>query len=511
MSIASTKLAFFLFFLTVLVGRSQSISSIILDSATHKPVPYATIQLFNKGAITNEEGRFSLNFDRVVSETDSLKISSIGYNTIHRPLASFTEPIIYLAPKAIELNPVIVTNKNYTPEEIIALVKKNIEKNYNTSLTKRRLFLRETYRSSVTKSNYELIESTIEALNKNFLDSVVKAIPRNTVYYTESLGDLYGNEKSDDQKLDLIKASELYDKKEQIGIEEFEEKFNEIVKKNVKTDSYFKIKSGIFSFKVDGDELFDVEADSTDLAALNEQLEEKKENEQNRKNYFTKYKRQILGNLVENLPIYEDSEYNFLWKQRKYDFTLEEFTYIGDNAVYVIKAEPNGSADFRGKLFINADDFAIIRLDFENVKQLSKFSLMGISASEYLAKGSILFNKGENDKYSLSYYDVVKGNSMGVKRPLKIIEKNRIVKGRNRQNELHIKIDGAGRSVNRYEVVVFDELAINAPIYEAFKENNAVLPQYMPNYDPEFWKGYNIMEPNQAIKEFTSKVEISAN
>ena len=254
-----------------------------------------------------------------------------------------------------------------------------------------------------------------------------------------------------------------------------------------------------------------MEADSTDLAALNEQLEEKKENEQNRKNYFTKYKRQILGNLVENLPIYEDSEYNFLWKQRKYDFTLEDFTYIGDNAVYVIKAEPNGSADFRGKLFVNADDFAIIRLDFENVKPISKFSLMGISASEYLAKGSILFNKGANDKYSLSYYDVVKGNSMGVKRPLKIIEKNRIVKGRNRQNELHIKIDGAGRSVNRYEVVVFDELAINAPIYEAFKENNAVLPQYMPNYDPEFWKGYNIMEPNQAIKEFTSKVEISAN
>jgi hypothetical protein len=26
----------------------------------------------------------------------------------------------------------------------------------------------------------------------------------------------------------------------------------------------------------------------------------------------------------------------------------------------------------------------------------------------------------------------------------------------------------------------------------------------MPKYDPEFWKGYAIMEPNTAIKEFTS-------
>ena len=30
----------------------------------------------------------------------------------------------------------------------------------------------------------------------------------------------------------------------------------------------------------------------------------------------------------------------------------------------------------------------------------------------------------------------------------------------------------------------------------------------MPNYDPEFWKGYNILEPNQAIKDFTAQVEI---
>jgi hypothetical protein len=26
----------------------------------------------------------------------------------------------------------------------------------------------------------------------------------------------------------------------------------------------------------------------------------------------------------------------------------------------------------------------------------------------------------------------------------------------------------------------------------------------MPKYDPTFWEGYAIMEPNTAIKEFTS-------
>ena len=67
-----------------------------------------------------------------------------------------------------------------------------------------------------------------------------------------------------------------------------------------------------------------------------------------------------------------------------------------------------------------------------------------------------------------------------------------------------MKVDAAFGNRNRYELVVFDETPINTTQYEAFKENNAVLPTYMPNYDPEFWKGYNIIEPNQAIKEFTS-------
>ena len=45
----------------IFVGNAQSVSSILLDSVTQQPIPYATVQWANKkGAITNEEGRFSL-------------------------------------------------------------------------------------------------------------------------------------------------------------------------------------------------------------------------------------------------------------------------------------------------------------------------------------------------------------------------------------------------------------------------------------------------------------------
>ncbi|CAM4169022.1 carboxypeptidase-like regulatory domain-containing protein [Zobellia roscoffensis] len=501
-------LIFFLFFTSA--QHAQSLSSTIVDSVSKKPVPYATVQLNNRGMITNEEGKFKFLLNDAVEASDSLFVSCIGYESIGKPIAEFTDSLIYLKPKAIELREVIVSNKNYTPKEIIELVEDNIEKNYITDFSKKRLFLRETYQNKIIKTEYQIKKSTIDAFNKSFLDSMIQTIPKNNIYYTEMLGDLYGADDADEQKLDLIKASELYDKSKELDVELLEEKFNKIVKENIKTDSYFKIKSGLFGTKVDADdmgEIFKEEIDSTDVAALNERLEEEKKSKEERREFFLEYKRKTLGNLFENLPIFDDSEYNVLFKPRRYDLILENYTYLGDQAVYVISFVPDGSPEYGGTLYINSDDFALIRMDFENTESLRDFKLLGVSVNEYLAKGSILFDKGPDQKYHLRYYNVIKGIQAGIKRPLTIIEKNKNVKGRRKQNELSLKVNAAFGNINRYELIVFDEEPINSGQFEAFKEKTGVLPTYMPDYDPNFWKGHDIIEPNQAIKEFTSEIQ----
>lgn len=495
-------LSFLLF--TIQYTYAQTITSVIVDSATLKPIPYVTVQLKNKGVITNEEGRFTFQLDESIQPTDSLFISCIGYASIGRPLQQFTEKQIALASKPIDLNPVIVTNKNYTPREIVELVEENILNNYNLDLAKKRVFLRETYSSQILKSDYTLKKSTIDAFDKAFIDNLISQIPKNNTVYNESLGDLYGGSDGEEQKLDLIKASELYDKSLELDFEVLEEKFNKIMKENVKTDSYFKIKSGLFGTKVDADEMFEQEVDSSDVAALNKQLEEEKKNKEDRKKFFAKYKRETMGNLYKNLPVFEDTDYNVLFKPGRYELELEDFTYLGDAAVYVISFTPKRSEDFKGKLYINSDDFALIRMDFENVKLLRDFSLLGVSLKEHLAKGKIIFSRGDDLKYHLSYYDINKGLQAGFRRPLKIIEKNKNVKGRRKQNELSLKVDASFGNRNRYELVVFDETPISSAQYDSFTEKNDVLPTYMPNYNPEFWKGHDIIEPNQAIKTFTS-------
>ena len=484
-------------------SEAQVINSKIVDSITQEPVPFATIIFKKSGMISNEEGRFSFLFKKDAKSTDTLTISCLGFKTIAKPLNQFKDSLIYLAPKTIELKEVLLTTEQYSAREIIEKVKTNIKRNYNFNLTKKRLFFRESNHQNIAKTDYILKKSTIDALNKPFLDSVMRSIPKNNSYYTEVLCDFYGSFDKEKQKINLIKASELYDKNNELGFAVLEEKFERIINKNVKEDSYFKVKSGIFGKKLDMEEFKDEVIDTTDAEALKKKLEGEKKRESDRKTNFSKYRKSSLAEMMESLFFQEKTELNFINKSGKYEFKMQDLTYLGDVAVYVITFEPKGSADYSGTLYINTQDFAIIRADYKNVKAVKNFNLLGISYNIYLSKGKIIFSKGEDDRYVLQYFEKENASRFGIRRPLKIIEKNKNVKGRRKQNELYVKLDMAMTNFNKNQVVVFDSESITSTTFENFKENNAMLPTYMPAYNPEFWKGYNIIEPNQAIKDFT--------
>ena len=498
------KLVFFFVLIISHNSVSQVITSKVVDSTTQKPIPYVTV-LLNKesGVITNEEGRFSFSLRREVTPTDSLVVSCIGFKTLVKPLSQFKDSIIYLVPQIVELKEVLLTNKQYTAREIIEKVKENIQKNYNFNFTKKRLFFRESIHQSFTKTNYTLKKSTIDALNKPFLDSLIQSVPKQNSFYTEVLGDLYGDFSKENQKINLIKASELYDKNNEIGLTALEEKFKRILDENVKSDSYFKIKSGIFGQKLSMDEMKGEEIDSTDANALKDKLEEEKKSQAARKINFPNDRKNSITNLMEGLFFQEKTPLNFISKSKKYEFTMHDLTYLGENAVYVIEFTPRGSADYKGILYINYNDFAILRVDYENVKPIKNFRLLGISYKIYSSKGKMIFSKGANQHYNLQYLESEDASLFGIRRPLKIIEKNKHVKGRRKQNELSLKIDMSITIKNKNELVVFNAEEITTTGFNNFKEKNAVVPIYMPAYNPEFWQGYSIIEPNQAIKSFT--------
>ena len=68
-------------------------------------------------------------------------------------------------------------------------------------------------------------------------------------------------------------------------------------------------------------------------------------------------------------------------------------------------------------------------------------------------------------------YDETLGEKIGIKRPLKIVEKNKNVKGRRKQNEVKGEIHFIARSIEKTELIVFETETISASVYNNFKEN----------------------------------------
>lgn len=482
----------------------QTFSSKLLDSKTEQPIPYATIQFNSKsGVISNDSGEFNITIKRNIQLKDSLVISCLGYEEKRISLFNYDNSPIYLKPQTVDLSEVLVTNKTYSIDEILDKVKEGLSTNYDRDYAKRKLFFRTSYYTKIDKHNVILEKSTIPEFNQKLIDSLIEIMPKDIADHTEILGELYGKiEPETFQKMEILKACQLYDKSSDINFNNYEKRFNDIFKKYVKRDSYFKIKSGWFGAKEEIDSSFFGDKNEKETVVTDAMLAEQQKKDSIQKLGFLNWKKLIIHNFENNNFIDEDNDLNFIHKSNRYEFKISDYTYIDDMFVYVINFKPKRSEDFSGTMYVNSEDFAIIRVNYKNIKPLSKFSILGISMKKYLKEGIIIFEKNENKKYVLKYRDETLGEQVGVKRPIKIVEKNKNVKGRRKQNELKGNIHFIVRNIEKTELVVFENHTISESNYKGFIEKTVISPIHLNQYDPEFWKGDNIIEPNEAIKKF---------
>jgi len=473
-------------------ANAQTFSAKVIDQETQEPIPYATIETgLHQGMISNEEGEFTFLLKNVKQPQDSIYISYMGYETIGVLLEENEGIEILMAPKFYELKEVFLTTEVLNAKEIIERVKSNLDKNYASNLTKKKIFFRQSDIGKLKKMDFGFKKSTIKELNKELMDSITKLLPKKSTYYKEVVADLYGD--YNNYKLNINKAAELYDKNNDISAEGIGKKLEGIFNENIKKDSYLKIKSGIFSTKVQVDSILQDNEEAK--AAL-----EKKKKEGN-----LDFQEQIsnqISNLYEQLFFQEDSKIDVLDKSSRYNFTLDNYTVINGMTVYILQFTPRGGKEFKGTMYVNTQDFAIVRLDFQNVKPISKFGLLGITYRNDIYKGKMLFDKDENGSYSPRFLELLDGSYMGLDRPLKVIEKNKNVKGRRKQNELSLKLNIQGNQLLKYEFVVFESEKISQPSYDIIEEEKLIKATYLSKYDPTFWKDYSIMEPNEAIESF---------
>ena len=476
---------FIIFLLFAVNLKAQSTSVKILDSISFNPIPFATIYFSNSsGVISDENGDFEL-IKNELNDEDSLFISSMGYKKVSYSLNRFNDSIIFLSPKPIELNNVIITNRKLSSQEIIEKIKAAITQNYQTDLSENKIFYRKEYNSTIEKFEINKFKSSIDNVNDLLIDSLLLNLPNENKSATEVLSYYYGNLEEDNQKINLIKSRETYKKDNEI-LESLNSKLEESLKKSLKSNSYFKIRSGLlpFSGDLEFDGLWDI--DSTNQAAL----KKANDDEIKRKENFANSIKGRVSNIYSNLFYNDATDLDFILKSNRYEFSNPELNYLGNQLVYVMTFRPKGSKDYKGTLHINSDDFAIVRIDFKNVKSLFKLKLLGFSSDNYLVEGRMVFSKLDKKKYSLTYFQISSGSKAGIDRPFKIIEKNKFVKGRRKQNQISFNLDFIVNSLNKVELRVFQSKPIDLNLYENLKEDNKILPEYVDEFKTNFWKEF---------------------
>ena len=473
------------FLLLVLISfniKAQSKKIKIIDSISFEPVPFATIFFSNNnGIISDEDGLFEL-IPEQYSKKDSLFISSMGFEPKQFSLDIFNDSIIKLVPKTISLKNVVVTNNQLSSNEIIDSVKLYIDKNYNFNITENKLFFRQEFNQELEKFKLNKFKSTIKDLNEESMDSMTNNLPKKSKNELESLS-YYYESSYDVPKIKLIKSRRTKDDNESDLSKSLGDKLEKSLRENLKSNSYFKIRSGWLPFS--GDLTFNGlwEIDSTNQ----DQLNKLKEEEIKRKESFSIGQKGRIQSVYLKSFFNPNSDLNFILKSKNYIFSDSELTYLGNELVYVIECYPKRGDKYKGTIYVNSDDYAVVRIDYENIKPLSKFKLLGVSFSSNLEKGRMVFSKFENEKYSLSYYQNSRGNKISIKRPFKIIEKNKFVKGRKKQNQISAKLDFASSSIYNTELQVFRVRSIDETRFEEIDEKNQVLPIYLEEFKKDFW------------------------
>ena len=474
---------YLIFILSILNSSSQTLQIKVIDSISEKPIAYSNVYFSNNnGLITDGTGNFEL-IKSQLSQNDSMYVSMIGYDKKSFLVNNFNDSLIKLVQSPIQLSSVFLTSKKLSSDEIISSVIKNIEMNYEKEFTENKIYLSRKSNSITEKFTIDKFKSTVPNINGSLIDSLLANLKKDNNSGLQTLAYYYKNFEDEAQKIKIIKSRETHNKQGEV-LESISKKMEEAFKNELKSDSYFKIKSGIFGGNLDIDGLEEI--DSTNIESV-KKFEKKEINE---KDDFANSQIRTINRLYNSLFFEKDSYLNFILKPNKYIFSEPKIDFLGNDLVYIIEATPKGRGKYSGILYINTDDFAVVRIDFKNIKPVYNIKLLGVFVNIYLRDGKMILSKFENKKYSLSYFKINSGRRVGFDRPLKLIEKNKNVKGRRKQNQISFRMDIISDEKTITELQVFDSKKISKEEFENLKNKNQVLPEYSEEFISNFWEEF---------------------
>ena len=451
---------FFLCFFSLISSYGQHIT--VLDSLTQSPIPFVHVFDGTRGVIASANGR--LYWDKR-EQADSLILSCMGYAPKTIGVLHLKDSI-YLLPKTVALTEVVVSNRVLSGKEIIERAIQNTAQNMDFGLSSSEVFIRTKGSNDIQKMDIEINKSTIKELDQSFVDEILQEVPKNDHWTSFSRSKwLRDNSGLKLHKLEVLQAANLQDSLNNSTYSSMEETISRVLKKRVKKDSYFKVKSGPFiTTKIEND--FDEPVDS--IANDSNALTPKK------------YAQAQLGNLqssaITNLFEGETWALPFLVKLRKYSFVNEGIVYDLGTPTYKVRFISSNKKDYSGYLLVDVEDFGVHKISYQSNEREIRIKLFGLYFEAKLNNRTCLFVKNQLDKYTLYYLGDEYQTHFGLKRPIKIIEKNKVVKGRNRQNVLSMDLNILLKQVVQKSIYFNSFTSISKEEFDAFTFEHTVTP-----------------------------------
>ncbi|PZR20723.1 MAG: hypothetical protein DI539_10000 [Flavobacterium psychrophilum] len=479
-------------FLTLLLftlnGTAQIVTGKVVDEQKH-PIEYVSIQLGpDYGVVSNAEGDFTIDLSKKGS-ADKVIFSSIGYKTIAVAVSDFTGGTYTMPIQINELDEVIVQKLSAT--QILTEVVKNAPKNYAASSTKQTFFWRTSNDNKMINGELKLVKSSLEKkstlkdLNKDIEAASKNGKDKRSQDYLEYYGYLY--QKDNASKLVVEKAVELKNTEKDVSNKQ-KSKLYEVYRKHMEPNATYKVVSGWFTLM--------------DSMKVNDASKEKREGV---KTASLKGEVSSLSNKLNNF--YTDKDLDFFTEFKRYTYTLEGYAPYDDATVYIIDFKPlKGSARYYGKIYVNGDDFAVVKLQY-NLKDGEKEAtpgiakmLLGIKKVDDRIKVNASYVKNENGQYAVNFVKQQMNSYMYMNRPFKL-EKNKVDK---KEEDKMLKIDllAEVEQFTTNELFIIENQSVSAEQFNKITEAEKYDINYISKYDPSIWKNYNILAPVEAIKSY---------
>jgi hypothetical protein len=466
--------------------QAQSKTFQLVEVENGLPIPFAAIEYGeNAGTITNEEGYFSISEKQLALKND-ISISSLGYDSITLTYEeyAFAKAPITLSPSINTLSTVYLNNKRIPVDTIMARMLRNRVKNYSYTSRKQRVFSRKSGKSQSKgleikfKKDTKLSRKELAKANKELAETNINV----NANYSEVLADYYTNNTAK-TKLDIIKATELSDGKNQGDVsDEAMATINRVLNDSTKT---YKVKSGWFKIE---DSL-----SLKEIVTTHDSLADKIQ---------TKFSKQDIDYLVHSNNFFSEySNFDFITTQDRYDYFLEEAWDTEDDRIYKVRFESKKrKGKYKGTMLINDSDFAVLKIDYTYAdgKRGRNFNfkwLLGFKYTETGYQGTLTTRKANDGTYVTTYIKEEQEREIYVNRPIKLVENTT-------KHKMKLNVKTTQVLLQKTELFFISDAPLTDIDYIAISEKQYAPIEKLTEYNDTTWKNYEILEPLNEMKRY---------